>query len=78
MAKTISQKNFSFRIVSDTSKEKVFAEILYKDDQWAAISQEGKEPMIIFFSPSKEKYWEFSLAESLEVLLQAKKTLLNE
>lgn len=74
----MNKRQFSFRIASDSSKEKVFAEIFYDDDQWAEISQEGKEPIVIFFSPSKAKYWEFPLEEALEALQQAKKKLLEE
>ncbi len=74
----MNKKRFSFRIASDTSKEKVFAEVFYDDDQWAEISQEEKNPVVIFFSPSNAKYWEFPLEEALEALRQAKKSLLNE
>ena len=74
----MNRKRFSFRIASDTSKEKVFAEVFYDDDQWAEISQEGEEPVVIFLSPSNAKYWEFPLGEALEALQQAKKSLLEE
>ena len=73
----MNKKRFSFRIASDTSKEKVFAEVFYDDDQWAEISQEGKEPVVIFLSPSRAKYWEFSLEEAIKALQQAKKSLLE-
>ncbi|MBS0653895.1 MAG: hypothetical protein JSR39_10285 [Verrucomicrobia bacterium] len=72
------KKGFSFRIASDSSKEKVFAEIYYCNEQWAEISQEEKEPIVIFFSPSNAKNWEFPLEEALEVLENAKKSLLNK
>ncbi len=74
----MNRKRFSFRIASDTSKEKVFAEVFYDDDQWAEISQEGEEPVVIFLSPSNAKYWEFPLGVALEALQQAKKSLLEE
>jgi len=69
---------FSFRIASDTSREKVFAEIYFNNEEWAEISQEGEEPVVIFLSPSNAKYWEFPLGEALEALQQAKKSLLEE
>ncbi|MGE3533739.1 MAG: hypothetical protein AB7H48_02800 [Parachlamydiales bacterium] len=50
------KKEFSFRIASDVNKEKVFVEVFYGDDQWAEISQEEKESLVIFFSPSDAKY----------------------
>lgn len=71
------KKRFSFRIASDTSKEKVFAELFYEADQWAEISQEEKEPVVIFFSPSNAKYWEFLLDEALIALELAKNKLLE-
>ena len=69
---------FSFRVTSDISKEKVFAEVFYDNDQWAEISQEGEKPQVIFFSPSSGRYWEFPLEEALEALVKAKKVLLEE
>lgn len=74
----MDKKRFSFRIASDTSKEKVFIEVFYDDDQLAEISQEGEEPMLILFPPSHTKYWEFPLKEALEALQKAKRTLLEE
>ncbi|MBS0606098.1 MAG: hypothetical protein JSR57_04030 [Verrucomicrobia bacterium] len=71
------KKEFSFRIASDVNKEKVFVEVFYGDDQWAEISQEEKEPLVIFFSPSDAKYWELPFQEALEVLLKAKESLLK-
>ncbi|MBS0649648.1 MAG: hypothetical protein JSR93_00655 [Verrucomicrobia bacterium] len=73
----MNKKEFSFRIASDVNKEKVFVEVFYGDDQWAEISQEEKDPLVIFFSPSNAKYWEFSFQEALEILLKAKECLLK-
>jgi len=74
----MSKKRFSIRIASDSSKEKVFAEVFYDDDQLAEISQEGEEPIVILLAPSNAKYWEFSLEDLLETLQEAKKSLLEE
>ena len=74
----MNRKKFSFRIASDTSKEKVFAEVFYDDEQLAEISQEGEKPMLILFSPSKAKYWEFPFQEALEIFHEAKKSLTEE
>lgn len=74
----MNKKNFSFRIANDTSKEKVFVEIFYDDDQLAEISQEEIEPRLILLPPSTEKYWEFPLKEALEAFQEAKKKLLQE
>lgn len=72
----MNKKRFSFRIASDTSKEKVFVEVFYDNDQLAEISQEGEEPMLILLPPSNAKYWEFPLNEALEAIEEAKKSLL--
>lgn len=74
----MKNKKFSFRIASDTSKEKVFVEVFYGDDQLAEISQEGPEPMLLLFRPSIAKYWEFPLKEALEAFQEAEKSLLEE
>jgi hypothetical protein len=74
----MSEKKFSIKIVSDTSREKVFAEIYYKNEEWAEISQEEEKPLIAFFPPLSGKYWEFPLAEALGAIQEAKKSLLEE
>ena len=74
----MNKKQFSIKIASDTSREKVFAEIYYNNEEWAEISQEGEKPLIAFFPPLHGKYWEFPLEEALEALQEAKKSLLEE
>lgn len=71
----MSNKKFSIKIVSDTSREKVFAEIYYNNEEWAEITQEGERPLITIFPPLYEKCWEFSLDEVLEVIEEAKENL---
>ena len=73
----MTEKTFSIKIVSDTSREKVFAEIYYNNEEWAEISQEEEKPLIAFFRPIHKKYWEFPLDEALDVIEKAKKELLN-
>ncbi len=69
-------KKFSIRIASDTSREKVFAEIYYNNEEWAEISQEEENPVVVFSPPLRGKYWEFSLEEALAALEKAKEELL--
>ncbi len=69
-------KKFSIKIASDASREKVFAEIYYNEEEWAEISQEEEKPLIACFPPIHGKYWEFPLDEVLEVIDEAKKGLL--
>lgn len=73
----MDKNKFLFRVASDTNKEKVFIEVFYNGDQFAEISQEGEELMLILLPPSHTKYWEFPLKEALEALQQAKKSLLG-
>lgn len=68
---------FSIVIANDSVREKVFAEIYYNNEQWAEISQEEKEPIVIFFPPLNAKYWEFPFEEAMKALEQAKKSLLS-
>ena len=72
----MTEKKFSIKIASDTSREKVFAEIYYNSEEWAEISQEKENPLITFFPPLHEKYWEFPLDEALKAIEEAKKSLL--
>jgi len=73
----MAKKKFSIKIASDTSRKKVFAEIYYNEEEWAEISQEEEKPLIAFFPPLHQKYWEFPLDEALEVIEEAKKNLLE-
>jgi len=72
----MDEKKFSIKIVSDTAREKVYAEIYYNNEGWAEISQETEIPLIAFFPPRHGKYWEFPLDEALEAIEEAKKLLL--
>ncbi len=69
--------DFFIIIANDCIREKVFAEIYYKDEEWAEISQEKDEPVLTIFPPIGTKYWEFPLKEALDVIEKAKAKLLN-
>jgi hypothetical protein len=71
------QENFSIIIANDTERENVFAEIYYKNQQWAEISIEGDKPLLALFSSNNQKFWEFPLDEALQALEIAKKKLLG-
>ena len=71
----MNKKKFSIKIAGDTSREKVFAEIYYNDDEWAEISQEEDKPLITIFPPTNKDCWEFPLHEALEAIEEAKKSL---
>lgn len=74
----MKNNRFSYRIASDTSKEKVFAEVFYNEEQIAEISQEGNSPTLILLPPSNARYWEFPLDDALEALEEASKDLLEK
>jgi hypothetical protein len=73
----MNQESFSIIIANDTERERVFAEIYYKNEQWAEISIEGDLPLLELFSPINRKFWEFPLDEALQTLEIAKKKLLG-
>lgn len=71
-------EKFHITIASLPDRERLVAEILYEDVQWAEISQETDDKLIIqFYSHPKKKYWKFSHDEAVQILEQAKKKLLE-
>ena len=75
MAAEKKMSKFQIIIASLPDRERVVAEIYYNNMHWAEISQEGKEPLIQFYPHPHEKWWEFSYAEAIQVLEQAKNKL---
>lgn len=68
---------FRITIARLLDRERLVAEILYEGVQWAEISQEAVDGLIIqFYSHPRKKYWEFPLDEVLEVIEETKKRLL--
>lgn len=71
-------EKFRITIASLPDRERLVAEILYEGVQWAEISQEtGDEVVIQFYPHPRKKYWEFSYNEAMEVLEKAKTKLLE-
>ncbi len=71
-------EKFSINIASLPDRERLVAEILYEGVQWAEISEETEDKLIIqFYSHPREKYWEFSFEEAVKILEQAKNELLE-
>lgn len=69
---------FRITIVSLPDRERLVAEILYEGVQWAEISQETDDGLIIqFYSHPREKYWKFPYDEAVQILEQAKNKLLE-
>lgn len=74
----MKKERFSFRIASDSDREKVFVELMYGGEQFGEITQEGAEPILEIFSPSPAKFWEFPLKEVQEAFEEARRELLEE
>lgn len=70
--------NFEILLSSLPSKEKLVAEIYYKNFYWAQITQETKDLIIYFYPHPTHPYWEFSLDKALKVLAEAKKKLIGK
>jgi hypothetical protein len=71
-------EKFSITIASLPDRERLVAEISYEGVQWAEISEETEDELIIqFYSHPREKYWEFEFEEAVKILEQAKNELLE-
>lgn len=71
-------EKFRITIASLPDRERPVAEILYEGFQWAEISEEIDDELIIrFYSHPQEKHWEFLYDEALQILEQAKNKLLE-
>ena len=69
-------EDFHIDIASLPDRENLVAEIFYKKDQWAEISQELSDEMIAqFYAHPKQNPWEFPLEDALAALEEAKKRL---
>jgi hypothetical protein len=62
---------FRICISSPPDREKLVAEIFFKDEQWAELSQET-EKLILELYPNKDKRpWAFEFEEAMEALKSA-------
>jgi hypothetical protein len=69
---------FRITVASLPDRERLVAEILYAGVEWAEISQERDNGLIIqFYSHPSKKYWEFPFEEAVKILEQAKNKLLE-
>jgi hypothetical protein len=65
-------KDFRITIASLPDRENLVAEISYKNNQFAEISQETNELIIQFYPHPQKKYWEFSYNEIIEIIDKAR------
>lgn len=71
-------EKFRITIASLPDRERLVAEILYEGVQWAEISQEKDDELIIQLYPHpREKHWEFPYDDALRTLEEAKNKLLE-
>lgn len=72
-------EKFRITVASLPDREHLVAEILYEEVEWAEISQEKGDELIIQLHPHpREKYWEFNLDEAIESLEKARNKILEE
>jgi hypothetical protein len=72
------KENFEIVISSDIDYDDLCAEIYYKDQIVAMLSQEnGVDNMIIDIYSSKNECWKFNLNDFDKIVLKAKKMLLE-
>ncbi|NGX56365.1 MAG: hypothetical protein K1060chlam5_00603 [Candidatus Anoxychlamydiales bacterium] len=70
-------ENFRITIASLPDRENLVAEISYKNNQFAEISQETGELKIQFYKHPQKDYWEFSMDDILQIIEKAKKQLIQ-
>jgi hypothetical protein len=73
------QKKFQIELCSDLDYEEMVADISYEDQPVAKITQdEGIDNIQVeIYSQKEEVSWKFSLDDFVEVMLRAKKCLIN-
>lgn len=69
---------FEIMIASLPDRERVVAELSYRNAQWAEISQETDTLLIQFYPHPRRPYWQFSYDDAIDQLMAAKKKLLCE
>ncbi len=71
-------EKFCITIGSLPHKERLVADIFYDNVQWAEISQEVDDELVIeFYAHPRGGDWSFPLEEALKILEQAKNKLLE-
>jgi hypothetical protein len=72
-------EKFDITIASLPDREHLVAEIFYEEAQWAEISEETENDIIIqFYSPPSQEYWEFPLNDAIKIIEISKKELINK
>ena len=71
-------EKFEICIASPEDRERVVSEISYERVQWAEISQENDDELIVqFYFYTNKPYSEFKLEEAIQALKEARNELLE-
>ncbi len=72
------EKEFEINIASYPDFEEVVAEIMVGNEQFAMISQDEGQIRIEFYPKQDGSFWNFKFEEIVEIILQAKKDLIQK
>lgn len=64
-------------ISSPPDREKLVAEILFDDEQWAELNQDGEHLQLELYPCPSAKYWQLDYEEAIAALLEARKRLMT-
>jgi hypothetical protein len=71
-------RKMSVDLASPPDREKLVAQILYNNEQWAEFNQESDSLVLELYPRQDGKPWAFSFDEALSALQNAKKRLIGE
>lgn len=72
------KSDFKFLIASPDDREELVCQIYYKGEGFVELSQEGRKLEVEIYPPVKSKYWTIPYNELVDILVEAKKHLLQE
>jgi hypothetical protein len=62
---------------SPPDREKLVADIMFENEQWAELNQEQKELQVEFYARQSGEPWVFNFNDALDALERARKKLLG-
>jgi hypothetical protein len=72
------KKEMRICIVSPPDREKLVAEIIFDNEQWAELDQEDGTLNLEIYPRQSKEYWKLSFDELIAALNEAKKRLANK
>jgi hypothetical protein len=73
----LMKDSFRVGISSPPDREKLVAEIIFGDEQWAEINQEQAELQVQFYARQSGEPWMFNLSDAMTALEKARQRLLQ-